>query len=317
MHEDKIALILGATGGIGSAVAKILVARGWQVRGLTRDPERARAVNNAVEWVAGDAMRPEDVCRAAAGSSLILHAVSPAGYVNWDTLAMPMLEATIAAAKQTGAMILLPGNIYNYGPDAFPLLKPDAPQNPQTPKGRVRVEMERRLEQVSAEGVAVLIVRAGDFIGPAPANSWFRQAMVKAGKPVTAMSHPSASGIGHSWAYVPDLAETMVRLVERRNDLPRFARYHFEGIWDHDGEQLVQATARVTGRTIRRGRVPWMLLKIGGLFSPLLRELVAMRYLWSEPLKLDNSTLVAVLGEEPRTDLDEVVRVTLKSINAL
>lgn len=317
MREKQIALVLGATGGIGSVVVKILVERGWHVRALSRDPARASASNPSVEWVAGDAMRADDVCGAAEGASLILHAVNPAGYVNWDTLAMPMLESTIAAAKQSGAMILFPGNIYNYGPDAFPSLTPDAPQNPRTPKGRVRVEMERRLEQASSEGVAVLIVRAGDFIGPAPANSWFRQAMVKAGKPVTRISHPSAPGIGHSWAYLPDLGETMVRLVERRHALPRFARYHFEGIWDHDGNQLVDATARVTGRKIARSRVPWMLLSIGGLFSPLLRELVAMRYLWNEPLKLDNSTLVAVLGEEPRTPLDEVVRETLKSINAL
>jgi hypothetical protein len=36
-------------------------------------------------------------------------------------------ENTIAAAKDSGARILLPGVIYNYGPDAFPIFKEDSP----------------------------------------------------------------------------------------------------------------------------------------------------------------------------------------------
>jgi hypothetical protein len=46
---------------------------------------------------------------------------------------MPMIENTIAAARSSGARILFPGTIYNYGPDAFPVqhsivqsLEPDA-----------------------------------------------------------------------------------------------------------------------------------------------------------------------------------------------
>lgn len=43
-------LITGATGMIGSAVADALLARGDEVAGLTRDPERARPTNPTVTW---------------------------------------------------------------------------------------------------------------------------------------------------------------------------------------------------------------------------------------------------------------------------
>ena len=44
-------------------------------------------------------------------------------------------------------------------------------KRPVTRKGTIRVEMERRLRGAADEGVKVLILRAGDFFGPAAPNS--------------------------------------------------------------------------------------------------------------------------------------------------
>ena len=67
-------------------------------------------------------MNPADVRRAAEGVSVIVHAANPPGYRNWRGLALPMLDSTIAAAEAVGALIVFPGTIYNFGPDAFPVL---------------------------------------------------------------------------------------------------------------------------------------------------------------------------------------------------
>lgn len=77
-----------------------------------------------------------------------------------------MLDNTIAAARSNGARIVLPGTVYNFGPDAFYDLQETSPQNPVTAKGQIRVEMERRLREATSTGVGVLIVRASDFFGP-------------------------------------------------------------------------------------------------------------------------------------------------------
>jgi hypothetical protein len=42
-----------------------------------------------------------------------------------------------------------------------------------------------------------------------------------------------------------------------------------------------------------------------------------MRYLWREPLRLDNARLVAALGAEPRTPISVAVRRALESLGCL
>jgi nucleoside-diphosphate-sugar epimerase len=36
-----------------------------------------------------------------------------------------------------------------------------------------------------------------------------------------------------------------------------------------------------------------------------------MRYLWREPVRMDNARLITALGQEPHTPLDEAVEATL------
>ncbi|MFL6659332.1 MAG: NAD(P)H-binding protein, partial [Massilia sp.] len=113
MTATKLALVLGATGGIGGEVASALQARGWKVRALARKVPVAPP--RTIEWLKGDAMCAQDVLNAAEGVDLIVHAVNPPGYRDWEKLVLPMLENSIAAARATGARILLPGTLYNYG----------------------------------------------------------------------------------------------------------------------------------------------------------------------------------------------------------
>ncbi|MEN3811845.1 NAD-dependent epimerase/dehydratase family protein [Chromobacterium piscinae] len=128
MTTRQTALVVGAAGGIGGELARQLRDAGWEVRGLVRSLER-----------------PDDVAKAAEGCAVIVHAVNPPGYKRWAELVLPMLDSTIAAAKREGATVVLPGTVYNYGPDAFPILREDSPQRPLTRKGAIRVEMEARL----------------------------------------------------------------------------------------------------------------------------------------------------------------------------
>ncbi len=119
-----------------------------------------------MRWLKGDAMKPDDVAMAAKGCAAIVHAVNPPGYRNWGGLVLPMLANTIAAAGREGATVVLPGTVYNYREDAFPVLGEGSTQNPSTRKGRIRVEMERSLRAFTARGGRAVIVRAGDFFGP-------------------------------------------------------------------------------------------------------------------------------------------------------
>lgn len=318
---DQRAVILGATGGIGGEVARQLREAGWHVRALHRHPANAATAGDGIEWCEGDAMDREAVVRAARGCAVIVHAVNPPGYRRWAELVLPMLDNTIAAAAEAGATIVLPGTVYNYGPEAFPFVREDAPQQPRTRKGAIRVEMERHLQAATARGVRTIVVRAGDFFGArVTGNSWFSQGLVEAGKPVRKVSVPGRAGVGHQWAYLPDVARTMVELIGRRATLPPFALFHFGGHWDADGTQMAAAIIRVAerhGLKATQRRFPWPLIYAAAPFVTTLRELLEMRYLWREPLRLDNARLVATLGSEPHTPLDAAVEATLAGLGCL
>jgi len=317
-RNDKV-LVLGATGGIGGEVARQLRDAGWDVRALKRGATEGKS--DGITWLAGDAMDEQSVRRAAKGCSVIVHAVNPPGYRGWSELVLPMLDSTIAAAKAEGATIVLPGTVYNFGPDAFPLLAEDSPQHPLTSKGAIRVELERRLEEASRQGARVLIVRAGDFFGPKAGNNWFSQGLVKAGQPVRAVSQPGSPGVGHQWSYLPDVARTMVELLARRDRLEPFARFHMAGHWDSDGTRMSEAirkvVARRTGAKVRVSAFPWWLLALASPFVVTFRELREMRYLWRTPVAMDNAKLVAFLGREPHTPLEEAVETALDGMGCL
>ncbi|SDD36468.1 Nucleoside-diphosphate-sugar epimerase [Massilia sp. PDC64] len=320
MNANDTVLVLGASGGIGGETARQLARAGWQVRAMKRGLAAATVDADGIAWIAGDAMNRADVARAARGCAVIVHAVNPPGYRDWDRLVLPMLDNTIAAAGENGALVVLPGTVYNYGPDAFPVIAEDAPQHPVTRKGQLRVRMEAALQAHADRGGRALIVRAGDFFGPRAGNNWFAQGLVKPGKAVARIANPAAPGVGHQWAYLPDVAATMVALIERRGELAPFARFHMNGHWDPDGTAMSAAIARVVGRHGGRatvGAFPWWLVRLATPFNETLRELWEMRYLWRQPVRLDNARLVDVLGAEPHTPLDVAVERTLAGLGCL
>lgn len=250
-----------------------------------------------------------------------MHAVNPPGYKQWERLVLPMLDNSIAAACATGATIVLPGSVYNFGPETFERVHEDSPQRAITRKGAVRIEMERRLQAAAQRGARVLVLRCGDFFGPRTGNSWFAQGMVKPGRPVASVGNPCRPGAGHHWAYLPDVGRTLVELLARRAELPAHAVFHMAGHWDEDGSRLVQAVVRVAAR--RNGKpprvtaFPWWTLTLAAPFVELARELKEMRYLWEQPLRMDNARLVAFLGREPHTPLEQAVEAALDGLGCL
>ncbi|MBX9298659.1 NAD(P)H-binding protein [Chromobacterium vaccinii] len=320
MTTRQTALVVGAAGGIGGELARQLRDAGWEVRGLVRSLEQPVQTRDGIAWIRGDAMRPDDVAKAAEGCAVIVHAVNPPGYKRWAELVLPMLDSTIAAAKSEGATVVLPGTVYNYGPDAFPILREDSPQRPLTRKGAIRVEMEARLRAYAAGGGRALIVRAGDFFGPKAGNNWFSQGLIQPGKTTRRIQNPAMPGIGHQWSYLPDVASNIVELLARRESLEPFATFHLGGYWDADGTQIAQAIRRALqkhGVNAKVDAFPWWLIQLIAPFNATLREVMEMRYLWRKPVRMDNGKLLGALGRERVTPLDEAVEATLKGLGCL
>ncbi|BBW46028.1 TPA: NAD-dependent epimerase/dehydratase family protein [Enterobacter asburiae] len=320
MISTNKVLILGATGGIGGEITRKLIRDEWDVRALRRSAPQHDDRNESMTWISGDAQNAERVEAAASDCSVIVHAVNPPGYRNWEQLVLPMLHNTINAAERNGALIVLPGTIYNYGPDAFPLLREDSPQDPVTRKGAIRVQMEKALSAYAQRGGKVLILRAGDFFGPLAGNNWFSQGLVKPGHPPKVVKNPGQHGAGHQWAYLPDVADTVAALLARRDELEPFSCFHMRGHWDPDGTTMTTAIKHVAEHAGIKAKVksfPWWLVSAMSPFNTTLREMREMRYLWEQTIEMDNSKLIAFLGHEPQTPLTEAVRSTLAGLGCI
>ena len=180
---------------------------------------------------------------------------------------------------------------------------------------RIRAELERRLEAASAD-CPVLIVRAGDYIGADARSSWFASSMVRAGRPVRRLINPG-KGVGHSWAYLPDLAEAFAALLAMPERLRRFERVQFEGIWDADGTLVPDIIRAIVGRDLPEHRFPWWLMRLLAPFGGFPAAVRDVEPYWRHPVRMDNRRLIELLGAEPHTPVETALRDTLHAMGCL
>ena len=173
--------------------------------------------------------------------------------------------------------------------------------------------MEAMLQAGAAEGLRFVTVRAGDFFGPRAPSSWVEQVLMAAGKPLSAVKTPEVPGVAHAWAFLPDLAETIARLAERESELAAAETFHFGG---HvlKGRAMAEAVQRAAGGKLQVRPFNWLPIYLVAPFVTFAREVIEMRYLWREEIRLDNRRLVAFLGEEPHAPLDAAVAETLRAV---
>ena len=150
-------LILGAAGRIGQALAAAFADAGWQVRAQARKDLPA-ALHGRVQAVRCDAFDAAALAAAAQGADVVVHALNPP-YTEWARQALPLADAAMASAQAGGALLMLPGNVYNYGSDLPPRLAPDTPEHGDHAKARIRIEVEARI----AAAPGALEQRAADL----------------------------------------------------------------------------------------------------------------------------------------------------------
>jgi len=260
-------LILGANGRFGRAARNVFKAAGWQTTALVR-PGKGQADRDTLEVDAADAGA---LAKAAAGYDVIVNALNPP-YDKWAKELPRLSETVIAAAQASGATLIVPGNVYNFGKEMPEVLDADTAQYANDGKGRLRVDTENTLR--AAMDIQVIILRGGDYIEAAKTGNWFDSFIAdKVNKGV--ITYPGPLDSVHAWAYLPDMARAAAELARKRKDLPRFNDIPFAG-YALTGSELIEAVEMALGRRLKVKSTPWTLLKSLGVFLPLVREVVAM-----------------------------------------
>jgi len=267
-------LILGAGGKFGGQCAKAFTAGGWTVRLFDR--------------------KTQNMTQAAMGVDVILNGLNPPNYRNWDEIIPQITKDVIAAAKTSGATVILPGNVYPFG-DRPGVWGENTPHQPNSRKGEIRKQMEAAYRAAALDGVQTINLRAGDIIDPDSPETMMRIVLFK-GLAKGKMAYPGKRDIPHAWCYTPDFARAALALAEKRQGLSRYEDIPFPGqTMSADDIQTIVQT--LLNRSVTVSNFPWWALIIVSPFWELARELNEMRYLWDTPHELSGDKLSAILPD--------------------
>lgn len=282
---SKTVLILGASGHIGHHAAKAFAANDWTVRHFNR--------------------ATDDMTEAAMGCDVIMNGLNPPNYHDWATIIPQITRDVLAAARASGATVIVPGNVYVFG-DTPGEWSETTPHRPNSRKGAIRAEMEQAYRD---SGVPTIILRAGNFIDP-DAGGDVMSLMVLNRVAKGKFTYAGPGDVVQPWCYLPDWARAAVSLAEKRETLATFEDVPFPGhaLTLDALRQLVEAEL---DRPLSAGRFPWWLLTAAAPVWELARELNEMRYLWSTAHTLSPARLQELLPEFTATPFAEVIRSAL------
>src|SRR5580700_5366243 len=156
--------VVGATGFVGSAIARRLLDRGHTVVGSARSPNSAEKLRDAgVEAASSDVSAPQSLQTIAQGSDGVIYAVQYNG-ADIAEVECAALEALVAALAESGKPLIYTSGIWVYGNTGQRVADEDAALNP-TPLVAHRPRLERTVLDGVARNVRATIVRPADVYG--------------------------------------------------------------------------------------------------------------------------------------------------------
>ncbi|MGW6984654.1 NAD-dependent epimerase/dehydratase family protein [Streptomyces sp. NPDC054932] len=293
-------------GPAGAATARLLAEQGHTVRVVTRS---GRSPEPGIEHVALDATDAGRLTEAARGAAA-LHGCAAPPYHRWTAQWPPLASSLCAAAEATGAVLVMLGNLYGYGPVTGPMTE-ELPLAATGPKGRVRAAVWEQARKLHEQGrIRAVEVRASDFFGPGVTEGGHLAARVVPpllrGKPVTTLGDPDAP---HSWTYLPDVARALAEVAGEERAWGR--AWHVPTERPQSVRQMVDRLAARAGTgPVAVRRLPSAVVGAASLFSPLIRELKEIRYQFDRPFVVDSSAYEAAFAVAA-TPVDEQIEATV------
>ena len=303
--------ILGAGGTIGILLAKELAAYTNNVRIVGRNPKKVNPENNLFTC---DLLNAKEVKKAVEGSAVVyLTAGLEYKAKLWQRDWPIIMQNTIDACKATGARLVFFDNIYMYSPDHLSPMNENTPVNPASEKGKVRAHIAQMLmDEVKSGKLEATIARSADFYGPGVTkNGMLRQMVIE-----SLANGKKANWIGklncrHSFTYTVDAAKATALLGN--SDKAYGEVWHLPTAADPlTGQKWIELCAHAMGKEAKVQVAGKFLVKIMGLFIPVMREMVEMYYQYDRDYVFNSDKIEKAFGIKPAPYTDgvsEIVRL--------
>lgn len=303
-QSNELHVIFGS-GVLGKNAARELLRMGKTVRIVNRSG-KVSGLADAVEVVKGDANDSAQARSLCEGASVVYQCAQPA-YTEWAEK-FPKLQTTILnAAAANGAKLVVADNLYMYGdPDGKPITE-TMPYAAQSKKGKTRAQMAQAVMDAHASGkVQATIARASDFFGPEDsAVSPLTFGAALAGKTVDMMGR---AYMPHTFSYAPDFGRALALLGTRPEAMGEI--WHIPSNAPITQAEFARLIGDAIGKPVKLRTSGAFVLRLLGLFNPLLREMPEMLYEWQKPFVMDDSKFRKAFGTQPTpmvTAIEETV----------
>ena len=297
-------VIVGA-GQVGTRLAASLAEQGRPVRLVSRTGNSIPGV----EGVSADASDRAALVKATQDAAVIYNCINPP-YHRWVQDWPTMNANLIAAAEDSGAVLVTLSNLYGYGAVDGPMTE-DSPLTAHTRKGQVRARMWDEALAAHREGrIRATEVRASDYIGEASDQTNFGVRIfprMRAGKPIMLMGRVDQP---HTWTYTGDAAALLARVGQDEQAWGR--AWHVPSCDPRTQAEVVAQLADGMGVPMPKIRTAGAgMLRMVGLFNKPAGELVEMLYEFDRPFVMDSTLTQRTFGIEP-TPWDEIIAETLR-----
>jgi nucleoside-diphosphate-sugar epimerase len=279
--------ILGANGNIGSILAKELVNYTGKIRLVSRNPRR---VNASDELFQADLSNTDMIDKAVEGSEVVYLVVGLDYNIKvWQEKWPRLMRATIDACIKHKARLVFFDNVYMYDINAIPHMTESSRVNPPSKKGEVRRQIAQMLmDEVKAGRLMALIARSADFYGPDIENSFITQMVIKNFKKGKAANWLVTADKKHSFTYTPDAARATA-ILGNTDDA-------YNQVWhlptdknSLTGKEFISLFAAELNAKPKISPMPVWLIKILGLFIPIMKEITEMLYQYDRDYFFDSS----------------------------
>jgi nucleoside-diphosphate-sugar epimerase len=293
--------ILGSGGAIGIPLAKELKNYTNEIRLVSRKPKK---VNETDELFPVDVNDPSEVDKAIAGSQVVYVTIGFEYKLKvWQQTWPPFMQQVIQSCIDHNARLVFFDNVYLYDKTAIPFMTEDSPLNPPSEKGKVRLKLhEMIMEAVEKKNLTAVIARAADFYGPDNRNSVLNIMVadrLKQGKKAQAFGDVHKV---HTYTYTPDAAKATATLGNTPGA--------YNQVWHvpTTKEKLtamnwIELIAKELGKKPGIQAVPVWMVKVLGLFIPVMREFPEMHYQYEQDYIFDSSKYekrFGILATPPR-----------------
>jgi len=305
--------ILGSGGAIGIELAKALTAFTTDIRLVSRNPKK---VNPNDELFPADLTNREDVLLAIAGSEIVYVTVGFAYNSKvWQTIWPPFIKNVIDACIQHKTKLVFFDNVYAIGGDNVKHITEESPISPCSKKGEVRAEVDKLILDAIQNGkLKAIIARSADFFSEVKDNSMVMNLVYNnLSKGKKAQWLVDAKKI-HSISYAPDLARGTAMLGNTPDA--------YNQVWNLPtdsekitGEGWVNLFAKEMNTSNKYQTLPNWLLKVLGLFIPMMKELPEMNYQNDRDYFFDSSKFNLRFTYTPTTNAEAVKQTVAKLKN--